>query len=189
MGASKLSGVGVRGIHRLGLTACVVGGMMLGSGVAFAVPTASAFSVQDAGESAQQTSNSSQTKDNKVNTPTQTFENPSNPGIRAVHHPGDGVIAPKVIYAPDPEFPDKARSKKLGGTCIISILVDAQGTPHDVQVVKSIAEGLKPKLHSAALSLDESAVKAVQQYRFQPATMQGKPVPYKVNIEVAFNIY
>jgi TonB family protein len=191
MGASKLSGVAVRGIHRLGLTVCVVGGMMLGSGVAFAVPApaASAFSVQEVGESAQQASNSSQTKDNKVNTSTQSSENPSNPEIAGVHHPGDGIVPPKVLYAPDPEFSDKARSKKLGGTCVLSTLVDTEGKPHDVQIVKSVAEGVKPKQRPAALSLDEDAVKAVNQYRFQPATMQGKPVSYRVKIEVNFRVY
>jgi hypothetical protein len=103
--------------------------MMLGSGVALAVSTASAFSVQEAGASAQQASNSSQTKDNKANTLTQTSENASHPEIADVHHPGDGIVPPKVLYAPDPEFSEKARSKKLGGTCILSTLVDADGNP------------------------------------------------------------
>jgi TonB family protein len=179
----------VRGIHRLGLTVCVAGGMMFSSGVAFVVPTASAFSAQEAAGSAQQASSSSQTKDNKVNTPEQTSDHPSSPEIAGEHHPGDGVVPPKVLYAPDPEFSDKARSKKLGGTCVLSILVDVEGKPHDVQIVKSAAEGVKPKQRSAALSLDENAVKAVNQYRFQPATMQGKPVPYRVKIEVNFRAY
>jgi TonB family protein len=176
-------------IHRLGLTVCLVGGMMLGPGVAFSVPTASAFRVQEAAGRAQQASNSSQTKDNQINAPAQTSDNPSNPEIAGGHHPGDGVVPPKVLYAPDPEFSDKARSKKLGGTCVLSTLVDAEGKPHDVQIVKSVAEGVKPKQRSAALSLDENAVKAVQEYRFQPATMQGKPVPYRVKIEVNFRVY
>jgi len=161
---------------------------MLGSSVAFAVPTAFAFSIQT-GESAQQASNSSQTQDNKINTLRQASENPSNPEVADVHHPGDGIVPPKVLYAPDPEFSEKARSKKLGGTCVLSTLVDAEGKPHDVQIVKSAAEGVKPKQRSAALSLDENAVKAVNQYRFQPATIQGKPVPYRVKIEVNFRVY
>lgn len=105
------------------------------------------------------------------------------------YKPEDGVVPPKVLYAPNPEFTDKARRKKLGGTCVVSTLVDEQGTPRRVEVVKSIADGLSPKLRSAAMSLDQNAVKAVQQYRFQPATRQGKPVPYKLKIEVSFRIY
>ena len=107
-----------------------------------------------------------------------------------VYGPEDhGVVPPKVLYAPNPEYTDKARRKKLGGACVLSTLVDPQGNPQDIQVVKSIAEGLDPKLHSAAVSLDQSAMKTLHQYRFQPATLQGKPVPYRVKIEVNFRIY
>jgi periplasmic protein TonB len=37
--------------------------------------------------------------------------------------------------------------------------------------------------------LDEQAFRAVRQYRFKPATLQGVPVPVEVNIEVNFRIY
>jgi protein TonB len=39
------------------------------------------------------------------------------------------------------------------------------------------------------MGLDEKAVEAVKQYKFKPATLQGKPVPVEVNIEVNFRIY
>jgi hypothetical protein len=55
-----------------------------------------------------------------------------------------------------------------------------------VQVVKSIADSLNPKFKSIAREMDENAVKAVQQYRFEPATKQGKPVPYKASVEVNY---
>ena len=99
------------------------------------------------------------------------------------------VAIPKVIYAPDPEFSDKARRKKLSGTCVVSVLVDAQGNSQEVQLIKSLGEGLSPKQHSAAASLDQNALAAVRQYHFQPATLQGKPVPYRLKIEVDFRVY
>jgi len=37
--------------------------------------------------------------------------------------------------------------------------------------------------------LDEKALQAVSQYRFQPATKDGKPVPAKINVEVMFKLY
>ena len=40
-----------------------------------------------------------------------------------------------------------------------------------------------------AACMDEKAVEAVKQYRFKAATLQGKPVPVEVNIEVNFRIY
>lgn len=113
----------------------------------------------------------------------------ANPDASGKYHIGDGVASPKVIFAPDPEFTDKARRKKLGGTCVLSVLVDTDGKPHDVKIVQSIASGVNKKLQSTAIGLDQNAVKAVQQYRFEPATYQGKPVPIEVTIEVAFRIY
>jgi TonB family protein len=99
------------------------------------------------------------------------------------------TTTPKVIFAPDPEFPDKARHKKLSGNCVLSIVVDAEGKTQNVQVVKSIADSVNPKFKSIAREMDENAVKAVQQYRFEPATKLGKPVPYKTSVEVNYRIY
>jgi protein TonB len=39
------------------------------------------------------------------------------------------------------------------------------------------------------MGLDEEALEAVSQYKFKPATLQGKPVPVEVNIEVHFLIF
>jgi len=95
-----------------------------------------------------------------------------------LYHVGGGVSAPQLIFAPDPEFSDEARRAKYQGVCVVSLIVDAQGNPQRVQVVRHLGMGL-----------DEKAVVAVKQYRFKPATMQGKPVPVEVNIEVNFRIY
>jgi protein TonB len=91
---------------------------------------------------------------------------------------GGGVAAPQLIFAPDPEFSDEARRAKFQGVCVVSVVVDVQGNPQQVQVVRHLGMGL-----------DQKAVDAVKQYRFKPATLQGKPVPVEVNIEVTFRIY
>ena len=72
-------------------------------------------------------------------------------------------------FAPDPEFSDEARRAKYQGVCVVSLIVDAQGNPQRVQVVRHLGMGL-----------DEKAVEAVRQYKFKPATLQGKPVPVEV---------
>jgi periplasmic protein TonB len=95
-----------------------------------------------------------------------------------LYHVGGGVSAPQLVFAPDPEFSDEARRAKYQGVCVVSLIVDAQGNPQRVQVVRHLGMGL-----------DEKAVEAVKQYRFKPATLQGKPVPVEVNIEVNFRIY
>jgi protein TonB len=95
-----------------------------------------------------------------------------------LYHVGGGVTAPQLTFAPDPEFSDEARRAKFQGICVVSVVVDAQGSPQRVQVVRHLGMGL-----------DEKAVAAVKQYRFKPATLAGKPVPVEVNIEVTFRIY
>jgi periplasmic protein TonB len=95
-----------------------------------------------------------------------------------LYHVGGGVSAPQLIYAPDPEFSDEARRAKYQGVCVVSLIVDAQGNPQRVQVIRHLGMGL-----------DEKAQEAVRQYKFKPAMLQGKPVPVEVNIEVNFRIY
>jgi periplasmic protein TonB len=93
-------------------------------------------------------------------------------------HLGGGVSAPSLIYAPDPEFSDEARRAKYQGICLVGLIVDAQGNPQQVHVVRPLGMGL-----------DEKALEAVRQYKFKPAMFKGKPVPVEINIEVNFRIY
>jgi hypothetical protein len=39
------------------------------------------------------------------------------------------------------------------------------------------------------MGLDEKAIEAVKQYRFNPATYEGHPVPVLLNIEVNFRLF
>jgi bla regulator protein blaR1 len=95
-----------------------------------------------------------------------------------IYHIGGDVSAPKLIFAPDPEFTEKARRAKYQGVCVISTVVDAQGNPTQVQVVRHLGMGL-----------DKKAVEAVKKYRFTPAMRLGNPVAVQVNIEVNFRVY
>jgi periplasmic protein TonB len=95
-----------------------------------------------------------------------------------VMRPGGGVSAPQVIFSVDPEFSDEARRAKYQGICLVALIVDAQGNPQRVHVVRPLGMGL-----------DEKAVEAVRQYKFKPAYYQGHPVAVEVNIEVNFRIY
>ncbi|HEX4576410.1 MAG TPA: energy transducer TonB [Edaphobacter sp.] len=115
-----------------------------------------------------------------------------NPDASGKYHVGDGVTAPKLIYSVEPEFSEKARKQKIAGNCVVSMTVGSDGKVSDVHVVTSIADSLdKPdkKDRAAALSLDEKAVKAAQQYRFEPATFQGKPVPVELKVGINFQIF
>ena len=100
------------------------------------------------------------------------------PNSAGIYHVGNGVLGPKLIYAPDPKFSPEALKAKYQGVAVVSLIVDAQGKPQRVQVVRHLGMGL-----------DEQAIAAVTQYKFQPGTLHGKPVPVEVNIEVNFRVY
>jgi TonB family protein len=95
-----------------------------------------------------------------------------------LYHVGGGVLAPQVIYSVDPEFSDEARRAKYQGICVVELVVDAQGNPQRVRVIRLLGMGL-----------DEKAVEAVRQYKFKPAQYQGKAVPVDISVEVNFRIY
>ncbi len=88
-----------------------------------------------------------------------------------------GMTPPQLFYAPEPAFTDEARRERFEGTCVVSLVIDEQGNATRVEVVVPVGHGL-----------DEKAVEAVKRYRFKPATLQGKPVPLRVNIEVHFKV-
>ncbi len=91
---------------------------------------------------------------------------------------GAGVLAPKLTYSPKPEFNSAARALRASGESLVSIVVNAQGTPEDVVILRPMGIGM-----------DEQAIDAVHRYTFKPATKDGQPVAVEVNIDVHFRIY
>jgi periplasmic protein TonB len=91
---------------------------------------------------------------------------------------GGGVSAPVVIHAVDPEFTETARSANYQGTVSIQLIVDPQGNPQNVHIVRHLGMGL-----------DDKAVQAVRQYKFRPAMYQGHPVAVQMIIDVDFHLH
>jgi len=92
--------------------------------------------------------------------------------------PEGGVIPPQLLHSVDPEFTDEARKNKISGICVVSVIVDPSGFPIHIRIAKPLPAGL-----------DQNAVAAVSQYRFEPAIFQGHPVAVAVSIEVNYRIY
>jgi TonB family protein len=91
---------------------------------------------------------------------------------------GKGVTPPRPIYDPEPEFSEEARKAKYQGTCTLEVVVDATGRPTNIKVVGALGMGL-----------DEKAIEAVKNWRFEPAMKDGHPVAVAVNLEVDFHLY
>jgi TonB family protein len=95
-----------------------------------------------------------------------------------IYHVGGGISAPQAISSPDPEYTEEARQAKKQGTCVLSMIVDEQGHPRDLRVIRGLGFGL-----------DSKALDAVRQWRFQPALKDGKPVNVQISVEVEFHLY
>ena len=61
---------------------------------------------------------------------------------------------------------------------MLRLIVDSAGHPRDIRVVRGLGFGL-----------DAKAIDAVQQWRFQPAMKDGKPVDVQISVEVDFRLY
>jgi protein TonB len=91
---------------------------------------------------------------------------------------GGTVKAPIVLLAPEPEYSEEARKAKFAGNVVVYLVVDDHGNPTHVHAVRGVGMGL-----------DEKAVEAVEQYKFKPATQNGKPVAVEMYIDVGFQIF
>jgi TonB family protein len=91
---------------------------------------------------------------------------------------GGGVSAPTVIHSVQPEFTEDARQANYEGTVSIQLIVDPQGNPQAIRIVRHLGMGL-----------DQKAIEAVRQYRFRPAIYQGHPVAVQMVIEVDFHLH
>ncbi len=90
---------------------------------------------------------------------------------------GPCATPPKLIHAIDPQYPEKARQARYEGTVILWLIVETDGQGHDIRVAKSLGMGL-----------DLAAVNAVKEWKFEPATYEGKAVPVEINVEVNFRL-
>lgn len=78
---------------------------------------------------------------------------------------------PTVISTVDAVYPVQSVAS---GTVVLEVSLDDNGKITDVHVVRGIA------------SLTEPAVHSVRQWKFQPAKLDGKPVPAKIAVAFSF---
>lgn len=97
-----------------------------------------------------------------------------------VYKVGGGVAPPSVVSTVDPELSEKVRLAKQQAVVILWLIVDEQGMPQNIKVARTAGMGLD--------ELDEKAIEAVKQWRFQPARKAGKPVAVQINVQVNFRL-
>jgi protein TonB len=100
------------------------------------------------------------------------------PDPYGVYEVGNGVMAPKPVSVPNPEYTERARKKKLNGSVVVEMIVTPEGKVRDLKIAKSLDK-----------DLDKQALAAVSTWKFEPATKDGKPVAVHLKAEVDFRLY
>lgn len=87
------------------------------------------------------------------------------------------MTKPRIVNFVEPHYTEMARRARLQGTVIVSAVIDVDGRVYDIQVLKRLGMGL-----------DAEAATAVAQWRFTPATLNGRPVKVLYTLTVNFAV-
>lgn len=75
-------------------------------------------------------------------------------------------------------YPDRAKEKKIGGTVMVSVVIDADGNLEDAYIHEGIGGGCNDEALRAVRLLDQTG--------FEPAEIKGKAVTVKYDIPITF---
>jgi TonB family protein len=78
----------------------------------------------------------------------------------------------------EPESNEYAQANGVAGMALYHAVIGADGKPGEIAVARPIGFGL-----------DENAVTAIRNAKFEPAIKDGKPVPVLLDLVVQFRIY
>ena len=90
---------------------------------------------------------------------------------------GGNVTRPQKIFGPNPRYTEIARKARIQGVVIVQAIIDKGGNVTAVRVLKPLPMGL-----------DQAAVEAIKKWKFEPATLNGKPVDVYYNLTVNFRL-
>ena len=99
------------------------------------------------------------------------------PAQQVVDGKDPDVTLPKVISEVKPKYTPEAMRARIEGTVMMTAVVRTDGTPGDIEITQSL---------DTEYGLDDQAVGALSQWRFEPGRKDGKPVPVRVTIEMRF---
>jgi len=90
---------------------------------------------------------------------------------------GGDVKAPSRVYDPRPQYTEIARKARIQGIVIVQATIDKEGNVTDAKILKGLPMGL-----------DQEALNAVRKWKFEPATLNGKPVAVYYNLTINFTL-
>jgi TonB family protein len=98
------------------------------------------------------------------------------PDKDGVYYAGPEVTAPRLVSTVYVPYPQDVPDKNLEGMTVLAMVIEANGIPAHLQV-----------LHKHGGAFDQAAIAAVQQSKFEPGMLGGKPVPVWIDVRVVFH--
>ena len=87
---------------------------------------------------------------------------------------GGDVPPPRKIHDVPPVYPPAALPARVQGLVILEATIDPSGEVGDIEVLQSVPE------------LDEAAIAAVEQWRYEPTLVDGVAVPVSMTLTISF---
>jgi protein TonB len=106
------------------------------------------------------------------------MDNPPAPpaGVARASSSGKTVVEPKLISSSRPVYPPQARQSNLEGDVLIAAEIDATG-----RVISA-------KATAGSVFLRQAAIDAVWNWKYEPATIDGKPTSSQVSLRIQFRL-
>jgi protein TonB len=97
-------------------------------------------------------------------------------GVARASSSGKTVVEPKLISSSRPVYPPQARQSNLEGDVLIAAEIDATG-----RVISA-------KATAGSVFLRQAAIDAVWNWKYEPATIDGKPTSSQVSLRIQFRL-
>jgi protein TonB len=86
------------------------------------------------------------------------------------------VAASRLIHRVEPQYPEEARTQHIQGSVTLDVQIGGEGAVHNIAVVDGNA------------MLAEAAIQEVRQWRYQPYSVDGRPVEMQTRVTIRFTL-
>jgi TonB family protein len=89
---------------------------------------------------------------------------------------GPGVVPPRIVHRVEPHYVEHVSLQSPSGAVLLDAVIQEDGVPSVVRVLQSLG-----------WEVDESAIVALEHWRFSPAMKNGMPIKVRMNVEMTFD--
>ena len=83
----------------------------------------------------------------------------------------------KIISKVPPVYPPQAKKDHVQGRVVLDAIIGKDGSMENIKVIKSVRE-----------DLDQSAIDAVRQWKYQPYLLNGDPIEVETTINIIYTL-